>query len=123
MAEIKNLQRLVEKLRARAAKAVRDSDAAVAVGYTAAYSVFVHENLEAKHPVGKAKFLEDPAKTNAPEYAGIVREALKGGKTVAQALVLAGLALQADSQDQVPVDTGVLKNSAFTRLETGGEGG
>ncbi len=26
------------------------------------YAVYVHENLTAKHPVGKAKFLEDPIK-------------------------------------------------------------
>ncbi len=29
-------------------------------GVAAPYAVIVHENLEAHHPVGKAKFLEDP---------------------------------------------------------------
>ena len=30
-----------------------------AVGFGAYYSIYVHENLEAQHKVGKAKFLED----------------------------------------------------------------
>lgn len=36
--------------------------AEVSVGYTASYAVFVHENLEANHPIGQAKFLEQPAR-------------------------------------------------------------
>lgn len=31
------------------------------------YVLAVHENLKAKHPVGKAKFLEDPAREYAQE--------------------------------------------------------
>lgn len=35
----------------------------VTLGYggpAVSYAIFVHENLTARHPVGKAKFLEDP---------------------------------------------------------------
>lgn len=48
------------KLRASAvttADMVNGNPVAV-VAYTAAYAPFVHENMEARHPVGKAKFLE-----------------------------------------------------------------
>lgn len=67
----------------------------------------------------QAKFLEQPARENQDVYAGIIATALKQGKTMAQALLLAGLRLQRDSQAIVPVDTGMLRASAFTRLETG----
>lgn len=30
------------------------------LGYSMDYAIFVHENMRAFHPVGKAKFLEDP---------------------------------------------------------------
>ena len=118
MAKIENLERLVATLRSKAAKAVKDADVSVIVGYTQNYAIFVHENLEAIHPVGQAKFLEQPARTEQGAIAKIVRDALSQGKTMAQALVLAGLYLQRASQKLVPIDTGALKNSAFTRLET-----
>lgn len=118
MANVEGLQKVVAALRARAAEANKASQASVAVGYTAAYAVFVHENLEAKHKEGKqAKFLEGPARAFQAVLAGIVREALQKGKTVAQALLLAGLRLQRESQLVVPIDTGNLRASAFTRLE------
>ena len=33
---------------------------AITLEYPTEYAVYVHENLEANHPNGKAKFLEDP---------------------------------------------------------------
>ena len=45
-------------------------------------------------------------------------------RTPAQALLAAGLRLQRESQARVPVDSGNLKASAYTRLEFGqAEGG
>lgn len=87
------------------------------VGYKQEYAVFVHENLEAHHPVGQAKFLEQPARTMAKELAALIRGLLKAGKALRVALLTAGLKLQAASQKLCPVDTGALKNSAFTKLE------
>jgi hypothetical protein len=46
----------------------------VIVGYTEEYAIFVHENLEAHHPVGQAKFLEQPLKENADKYVEYVRD-------------------------------------------------
>lgn len=159
MAEILKLRKLVESLRSRAARALQDSKVIVAVGYTAAYALYVHERVEMKwkglprgagfkregkvvivptrvlktgkvggggkgfywDPPGRgqAKFLEQPARelstTILPD---IVKRALEKKKTLAQGLLLAGLRLQRESMLLVPVDTGNLKASAFTRLES-----
>lgn len=90
----------------------------VIVGYTANYGLFVHENLEAKHKEGKqAKFLEQPARELRPVLAGLVRTAVLNGAPLQQGLYIAGLRLQRESQKLVPIDTGNLKGSAFTRKE------
>ncbi len=131
MASIEKLDKLVALLRSKAAKAAKDNGAVVAVGYTAAYALYVHENMEQKllgqprpsglgtywSPNGQPKFLEGPARELRPELAAIVKQALSQGKTMAQALLLAGLRLQRESQQRVPVEYGNLRASAFTRLE------
>lgn len=172
---VEGMEKLNEKLRALAAKH-GGGDAAVAVGYTAAYALPVHENVAMKwkglprgagftrkdgvvivpkhylaDPQGKApkvakekkaakrkpkgfywdpagrgqaKFLEQPARELQAELGRIVADALLRGATMASALLRAGLRLQRESMLLVPVDTGNLKASAFTRLEFGtvGEG-
>ena len=89
----------------------------VVMGYTAAYAVYVHEDLTAVHPVGQAKFLEEPARTKRREIVAEVEGGLRRGFTLEEALLLGGLRLQRESQVLVPVDTGNLKGSAFTRAE------
>ena len=139
MAKIENLQRLIDKLRDRAAKSRKDDNCSVSVGYTAAYALYVHENRNVVHAgqqfvsyasgkrreytgVGKAGFLLDPARRLSPQLASITAQARQRGLTMAQALLLAGLRLQRESQLECPVDTGAMKASAFTRLDpnTGG---
>lgn len=115
MARVERLQKLIYALRDRAAKANRE--ASVIVGYTQSYAVYVHEDLEVYHKVGQAKFLEQPFRELAGELKRIVFLAVKRGQTMSNALLLAGLRLQRESQRRVPVDTGALKNSAFTKLE------
>lgn len=44
---------------------------------TDTYAVYVHENLEAHHPTGKAKFLEDPVKAAQPSLLKNIVERLK----------------------------------------------
>lgn len=121
MAAILGLEKLVAKLREKAAKSLSESGGSVVVGYTQAYAIHVHENLEAIHPVGQAKYLEEPARQMSGDgtFSGIVFGAVNKGKTLMQGLLMAGLRLQRDSQKLVPVDTGALKGSAFTRLEQG----
>lgn len=117
MAELLKFTELRKKLRQLEVDAHKDSEASVIVGYTQQYAIYVHENLEAHHPVGQAKFLEQPARENGHRYAQIAADQLRKKRTMAQSLLVAGLALQADSQRLVPVDTGSLRASAFTRLE------
>ncbi len=45
----------------------------VIVGFEEEYAIYVHENLEAHHDVGQAKFLEQPLKENADKYAEHVK--------------------------------------------------
>lgn len=117
MPELRNVDKVVAALRAKAAKAVGD-DVDCVVGYTAAYAIYVHENLTAKHKPGKqAKFLEQPARQLRDTFATMIKADLQSGKTMGQALLRAGLLLQRESQKLCPVDTGNLRASAFTRLE------
>ena len=118
--EVQGLTSLMAKLKAKDRAAATDTKAVVVVGYTQAYALYVHENLEAKHKEGKqAKFLEAPARqlSSSGELGRIVAEAKKAGKTLAQGLLLAGLRIQRESQRIVPIDTGALRASAFTKQE------
>lgn len=121
-ANIKGVDKLVAKLRQLAATAKKDADVSVSVGYTQGYGVYVHENLEAHHPVGEAKFLERPMIAMRDELKNTIVTAIRSGKKLGQALMLAGLKLQRASQKRVPVDTGALKGSAFTRLNNSAAG-
>lgn len=49
----------------------------VEVGYTADYAVPVHEILDARHPVGEAKFLENAIKDKAGEVVEAIRQRAK----------------------------------------------
>jgi hypothetical protein len=54
---------------------------AVEVGFSAAYAIFVHENLEARHHVGQAKFLQTPLDTKRAQILAIIQERARvGGK-------------------------------------------
>ncbi|GLI51348.1 hypothetical protein TSYNTROOL_14340 [Tepidanaerobacter syntrophicus] len=46
----------------------------VVVGFEEEYAIYVHENLEAHHTVGQAKFLEQPLQENTDKYVGYVRD-------------------------------------------------
>lgn len=117
MSDILGIKELMTQFKKLLIKSKLKDDVAVIVGYTANYALFVHENLEARHPVGQAKFLEQPARQNAKEYAAIIKTGYRRTGTLLPGLLLAGLRLQRDSQKLVPIDTGNLKGSAFTRKE------
>jgi hypothetical protein len=111
----------------------------IVVGYTAAYALHVHENVEMKlkgeprksrgkgkpgrgkywDPQGRAqaKFLEQPAREMGKKLGTLVGEKMKKGGTLEKALFAAGTILQGASQRLVPVDSGNLKGSAFTAIE------
>lgn len=117
MARVERLAELTQALHAKSKAA--GSDVSVVVGYTAAYAVYVHENMEAQHPRGgQAKFLETPARRLSNVLRDIVLKAVQSGASLGKGLLLAGLRLQRESQLLCPVDTGNLRASAFTRIES-----
>lgn len=117
MAKIEGVNKVVATLQWLQRKQERLGHQSVIVGYNTHYAIYVHEDLTAFHPVGQAKYLEQPARRLAKVLAGIVKESVRRGLSITQGLFLAGLRLQRESQLLVPVDTGLLKNSAFTRVE------
>ncbi len=48
-------------------------------GPAAPYAVYVHENLTAQHPVGKAKYLEDPVNEAKPTLPTKMARRLRNG--------------------------------------------
>lgn len=134
--KVEGVDKILQQIGERIRKTVQDLNAVVAVGYSTAYALHVHENIEMKWrglprrapakgvywgPKGQAKFLEQPFRElNRTGVIGdIVRKALLKGATMGQALLLAGLRVQRESQKLVPIDTATLKNSAFTVIESG----
>jgi hypothetical protein len=127
--KVVSTDKVIRALRARAAVIEHDKKASVAVGYTTAYALFVHEDLTMNHPNGgQAKFLEQPARTQTREIGNIVKRELhkdltrnvKGTLTrgvFSKALIKAGRYLEAESRKLVPVDTAFLISSSFTMLE------
>lgn len=128
MAKVEGIDKVLKALKDLESKG---KPVSVVVGYTAAYALYVHENIEMKWrglprksgvgeywgPTGQAKFLEQPARELADVLASIVREAYSKGASLMQSLFLAGLRLQRESQQLVPVEYGNLRASAFTKKE------
>lgn len=138
MPDIKGLREFNRRMHKIYADSLKKDVGGVIVGYTAAYALYVHEapgKLRGKprgaskkgkgyrghfwDPQGRGqpKFLEQPAREKEPELIKVVRTAAASGVGLQQALYLAGLRLQRESQQLVPVDTGNLKASAFTRKD------
>lgn len=130
---IKGLERAL-----RTARSPEPEKVSVIVGYTAGrYALYVHE-MTPKDPHwgrprrkphkgdywdppgrGQPKYLERPARElfNSGALARIVTKQVKGGNTLEDGLVMAGLEIMRHSQEIVPVDTGNLKASATVRTE------
>lgn len=117
MARILNSKRLQQRLKALRLKSKKKNNGSVIVGYTANYAVYVHENKEVHHPNGQSKFLEQPFREKHDEIAKIAQKVAEATGSIVDGLVVGGLFLQRESQKLVPVDTGNLKGSAFTRKE------
>lgn len=116
-ATIEGQDAILLKLSRLAAKARSDARTKLVVGYSASYAVHVHEDLEAFHPNGQAKFLEQPAREYRDYLFHVVGEAMKKGQSLGSALALAGIQLLRLSRQLVPVKTGFLRDSGFTRVD------
>lgn len=92
----------------------------IVCGYSAPYAVYVHENLEAYHSNGQAKFLEQPARERKGDIAAAVVSARRSGQPLEQALMAGAEELRKRSQPLVPVATGFLRDSWFAEVERNG---
>lgn len=113
MVEVEGLGRVVKATRHWGR---RHSDAEYTVGYSAPYAVYVHEDMEARHPRGgQAKFLEQPARTQGNALAAVCRQAVKAGLPLQEGLRLQAERLLQMANQLIPVDTGFLKRSGAVR--------
>lgn len=123
MEGMKSLKARLESIRHKYGK----GKVGVVVGYKGVnYALYVHEsakmeearkNRPGKNPKAQWKFLEQPAREYRDEFVKIITVALKAGVSVVDALYLAGLRLQRESQELVPVVTSNLRGNAFTEKE------
>ncbi len=89
---------------------------AVQFGYRAKYAVFVHEDPWAFHPIGKWRYLADPLRRGRGQMGKIMKTVLLQKRSLEAATWAALEWLREASGEEVPVDTGFLKNSWFVRL-------
>lgn len=119
--KIEGMAKFLSALDDKIAEVGKDAHPAIAVGYSAPYAIFVHENLQARHPNGQAKFLENAIKENETELAKFLEERLQKGDTLSKALFYLGDKLARKSDAKVPVDTGFLKKSRYVKVVSGRE--
>ena len=118
--EIQGIKRLQGRLR-RMKRHGKDANGGANAGFTASYAAPVHENLDAHHPVGQAKFLEEPARTLTQEIGSAIGSTFAKTGSMTHSLVVGGLRLIRAAVLLAPVRTGHLKSSWFVRTD-GGEG-
>ena len=147
---VRGSKKVEDKLKWLQKQSRRHNNVGVIVGYTANYALWVHEApgvLKGKprgakkgskrgkyrgrfwDPQNRAqpKFLEQPFRELHEQLVDDVFVVTKSlgiakGHGLDKGLFVAGLHLQRESQQLVPVDTGNLKASAFTRLITDNKG-
>lgn len=112
---VKGGKELLRKLRESTLKERKTLE--LVVGYRAHYAIYVHENLEAYHPNGQAKYLETPIRKFRNEVAAMVRRDLGNKKGLRYALLRAGRFLLRESRKLVPVRTGFLRDSGYIELD------
>lgn len=117
MFQLKGVNKMISKFKRLERKSKREDNVTVLVGYTANYALKVHEDLNAAHTVGQSKYLEQPARELNKELVTIIKSIRIATGSLLKGLLTAGLRLQRASQLLVPIDTGNLKGSAFTKKE------
>ena len=115
--QIEGKDAILRSITAKAA-AAKNANLKLVVGYEAEYAVHVHERLDLYHePPTQAKFLEQPGRELAFRMGKKIADLMKAGVPMKKAMLEAGMMLQEASQKIVPIDTGNLRASAFTRVE------
>lgn len=112
--KVRNVGAVVRAIEARSPRG--RARASAEATYTAPYALWVHENLDARHRVGQAKFLTTAARLAAPRMRETARLAIANRDGVLVAAVRAARVLLAASRPLVPVDTGALRESGTVRV-------
>lgn len=87
------------------------------VGYAAPYAIYVHEDLQAYHaPPTRAKFLSEPFQRLRGRIADRIAVVIQRGGDLLQAVYEAGELVLSESRPITPIDTGLLRASAFNRV-------
>lgn len=110
--KVHGMNALVKKIQGMQTHAKRQAKPKFAVVYTAPYSVYVHEDLEAFHPNGQAKFLEEPTRTRSKEIGRRVVQVYKSTHSLRRAVRAGTNLLKWFSQQLVPKKTWFLHDSA-----------
>jgi hypothetical protein len=110
------VQSTINKMKKRHQVTTSGGNITVEVGYAAPYAIYVHEDLQAHHTVGEAKFLSKAVYRTDKLRKLVFQNALNQGKSMEKALLESAKLIIAQSQLLVPVDTGFLKNSVFTTV-------
>lgn len=118
MPKLEGFERVVQQFRDRAKRQPVYTE--LRVGFAAPYALIVHENLQAHHTTGQAKFLERPMREMASSVAESVRRAVGDGVPLPQALLAEGEKIKAAAQALAPVRTGLLRASAYVKVERTG---
>lgn len=114
---VEGIPKLKEKLNQHAKKL--GGQEGVTVGFTQSYAMHVHEDLMAQHKEGKtAKYLLKAARMIWPLVPKIVTKIVLEGHTITKGLIVAGLRIQREAQLIVPIDTGALRASAYTSVNS-----
>ena len=114
MPRLVNFTKLQKKLQQMEKKSKADANVGVTVGFCQNYAVWVHER-QATHKEGKQwKYLSTPARQLESELGQIILTVYKTTGNMLKSLLVAGMRLQREAQQIVPIDTAALKASAFT---------
>jgi len=115
---VRRADKLNTTLENKIRKSKKEDDGSVVVGYFGvSYAIRVHEDLSTPHKIGMAKFLELPWRQNSKDYTKLIQRLTAKGVGMIQAMLMAGMRLQRDSMELVPIDTGNLIGSAQTKVE------
>lgn len=110
-------QKLRNQLKSITKQSKREHDGEVLVGYTQNYAIYVHEK-RMHHEVGSWKYLQKAYEEERLGLMETIRTATNNTGSLKHSLLIAGLRIQRTSQKKYcPVDTGALKNSAWTAYE------
>lgn len=110
--ETPGVRKLVDKLKGQYIKG--SPTPRLAMGYAAPYALTVHEDMTR---ASGSKYLEGPLRQTEKEMLRAIEEETRKTRNLKQALLNGAEIVMDESQKEVPVLTGRLRDSKFIRVE------